>query len=214
MKKGLTEIVFILDRSGSMAGLESDTIGGFNSVIEKQKKEDGEALVSTVLFNHDRKVIHDRIDINEVPALTDKDYYVGGCTALIDAIGFSLKHIKNVHKYIRNEDVPEKTLFVISTDGYENASSVYTSDQVKKMIKESEKHGFEFLFLGANIDSVETAGSFGIREDRVANYMHDSVGIENAYASVDCAISYARCNSSSSDWSKKVREDYNKRNRK
>ena len=154
MKKNLTELVFILDRSGSMAGLESDTIGGFNAMIEKQKKEPGNALVSTVLFDHERKVIHDRQDIQQVEPMTDRDYYVGGCTALLDAVGCAIHHIGNVHKYAREEDRPEKTLFVITTDGMENASRQYSYDKLKKLIRrQKEKYGWEFIFLGANIDA-------------------------------------------------------------
>ena len=145
MKKNLTEIVFILDRSGSMSGLEADTIGGFNSMIEKQRKADGEALVSTVLFDNMSEVIHDRVDIRDIKSMTDRDYTARGCTALLDAIGGAIHHIGNVHKYARNEDVPEHTLFVITTDGMENASCRYDSEKVKKMIeRQKEKYGWEF----------------------------------------------------------------------
>ena len=158
MKKNLTEIVFILDRSGSMSGLEADTIGGFNSMIEKQRKADGEALVSTVLFDNMSEVIHDRVNIHDIKPMTDRDYTVRGCTALLDAIGGAIHHIGNVHKYARPEDVPEHTLFIITTDGMENASRFYSSDRVKQMIeRQKAKYGWEFLFLGANIDAVETA---------------------------------------------------------
>ena len=164
MKKNLTEIIFILDRSGSMCGLEADTIGGFNSMIEKQKKADGEAIISTVLFDNVSEVIHDRADIRNIQPMTEDDYTVRGCTALLDAIGGAVHHIGNVHKYARAEDVPEHTLFVITTDGMENASRRYDSETVKKMIeRQKEKYGWEFLFLGANIDAVETARSVGIR---------------------------------------------------
>ncbi len=177
MKKNLTEIVFILDRSGSMSGLESDTIGGFNSMIEKQKKEEGEALVSTVLFDNTSEVLYDRVDIRKIEPMTDRDYTVGGCTALIDAIGGAIHHIANVHKYVRKEDVPEHTIFIITTDGMENASREYDSKTVKTMIeKQKEKYGWEFLFLGANIDAVETARNFGIGADRAVNYRADKRG--------------------------------------
>ena len=174
MKKNLTEIVFILDRSGSMAGLEDDTIGGFNAMIEKQKRELGEALVSTVLFDNDCQVIHDRVNIQKIEPMTRKEYYVRGCTALLDAVGRAIHHIGNVHKYAREEDRPEKTLFVITTDGMENASQEYTYDRVKKMIQhEQEKYGWEFIFLGANIDAAKEAARFGIDADRAAKYHAD-----------------------------------------
>ena len=177
MKKNLTEMVFILDKSGSMSGLETDTIGGFNSMIERQKKAEGEALVSTVLFSNESTVIHDRVDVQKIKPLTEQEYYAYGCTALIDAIGQAIHHIGNVHKYARKEDVPEHTIFVITTDGMENASHRYTSDEVKKMVeKKKEKYGWEFLFLGANIDAVETAKHFGIARDRSVNFHNDSVG--------------------------------------
>lgn len=163
MRKNLTEIVFILDRSGSMSGLEADTIGGFNSMIEKQKKAEGEALVSTVLFDNVSEVIHDRVNIRDIQPMTDRDYTVRGCTALLDAIGGAIHHIGNIHKYARAEDVPEHTLFIITTDGMENASRFYSSDRVKQMIEcQKAKNDWEFLFLGANIDAVETARHFGI----------------------------------------------------
>ena len=178
MKKNLTEIVFILDRSGSMSGLEADTIGGFNSMIEKQRKADGEALVSTVLFDNMSEVIHDRVDIRDIKSMTDRDYTARGCTALLDAIGGAIHHIGNVHKYARKEDVPEHTLFVITTDGMENASRRYDSEKIKKMIeRQKEKYGWEFLFLGANIDAVETAKHFGIGADRAVNYHSDHNGM-------------------------------------
>ena len=165
MKKNLTEIVFILDRSGSMSGLEADTIGGFNSMIEKQRRADGEALVSTVLFDNMSEVIHDRVDIRDIKPMTDRDYTVRGCTALLDAIGGAIHHIGNVHKYARPEDVPEHTLFIITTDGMENASRFYNSDRVKQMIeRQKAKYGWEFLFFGANIDAVETARHFSPRQ--------------------------------------------------
>ena len=174
MRKGLTEVVFILDRSGSMSGLEADTIGGFNSMIEKQKREDGEAVISTVLFDDRTEVIYDRVSIDKITPMTDKEYYVRGCKALLDAVGGAIHHIGNVHKYAREEDRPEKTLFIITTDGMENSSRIYSYDRVKKMVeKEKEKYGWEFLFLGANIDAVSVAGRFGIGADRAIDYECD-----------------------------------------
>ena len=213
MRKNLTEIVFILDRSGSMSGLEADTIGGFNSMIDKQKKENGEALISTILFDNVSEVIHDRVPVQKVEPMTDKDYSVRGCTALLDAIGGAIHHIGNVHKYARNEDVPEHTLFVITTDGMENASRRYDSETVKKMIeRQKEKYGWEFLFLGANIDAVETASHFGIGADRAVNYQCDSEGTALNYEVVSEAISSVRCSAPlSADWKKRIDEDYRKR---
>ena len=196
MKKDLTEIVFILDRSGSMSGLEADTIGGFNSMMEKQKKEKGEAIVSTVLFDDCSEVLHDRVPIGNIEPMTDSQYWVRGCTALIDAIGGAIHHISNVHKYIREEDVPEHTIFIITTDGMENASRKYTSDKVKRMICEKKEKGWEFLFLGANIDAVETAKHFGISEDRAVTYRSDKKGTRMNYAAMACAISQVRCEES------------------
>ena len=209
----ITELVFILDRSGSMAGLESDTIGGFNSLIEKQKKQDGKCYVSTVLFDSESEVIHDRVELESIKPMTDKDYYVRGCTALIDTIGGAIHHIANIHKYARPEDVPEHTMFVIMTDGYENASHIFTSDRVKAMIEhEKEKYGWEFLFIGANIDAVETASRFGISEDRAVNYHADSQGTSVVYDTVaDTVCCMRACAPISSDWSEKINEDYNSR---
>ena len=213
MKKNLTEIVFILDRSGSMAGLEGDTIGGFNAMIEKQKKEPGEAVISTVLFDNDCEVLHDRIAIENIPAMTDRDYYVRGCTALLDAVGGAIHHIGNVHKYAREEDRPEKTLFVITTDGMENASRKYSYDRVKMMIqRQQEKYGWEFIFLGANIDAAKEAARFGISEDRAANYHADSAGTAVIYEAVSEAVCNVRaCRPMTSQWRRKVDEDYKKR---
>ena len=215
MKKGLTEMVFILDKSGSMAGLVSDTIGGFNGMLEKQKKEEGEALVSTVLFSDDSRVVHDRVDIREVQKLTEKEYYVGGCTALIDAIGGAIKHIKMVHRYIREEDRPENTLFVITTDGLENASRRYSSAEVKAMIEEQKKAGWEFIFLGANIDAVETARHFGIDELHTVNYMADSAGVSANMEAVSRAASTVRRSMPlRSAWKADAEADYEKRKKK
>ena len=209
MKKNLTELVFILDRSGSMAGLEADTIGGFNGMIEKQRKEPGEAYVSTILFDNVSEVLHDRVKLEDVPKMTGRDYTVRGCTALIDAIGGAIHHIANIHKYARPEDVPEHTLFVITTDGLENASHRYSSDEVKKMIeKEKSKYGWEFLFIGANIDAVETAKHFGIGRDRVANYKADSQGTEILYESVTAAVSQIRNHAPlARNWNQRLEED-------
>ena len=213
MKKNLTEMVFILDRSGSMAGLEADTIGGFNSMIERQKKEEGEALVSTVLFSNDSRVIHDRVSLKEIEPMTGKQYFVGGCTALIDAIGGAIHHIGNVHKYAREEDRPEHTIFIITTDGMENASRRYTSDEVKAMVRrQKEKYGWEFLFLGANIDAVETAGRFGIAEDRAVNFVNDSMGQALNYAEVSEAVRTVRsCRPLTGDWKRNIDADYKAR---
>ena len=189
MRENFTEIVFILDRSGSMSGLESDTIGGFNSMIAKQQKEEGEAIVSTVLFDDETDVIHDRVAIGEVKKLTEEDYYVRGCTALLDAVGGAIHHIGNVHKYAREEDRPAKTLFVITTDGLENASRHYSFTDVKKLIKrQQEKYNWEFLFLGANIDAIEVAGNMGISRDRAANYNCDEVGTALNYQVLEAAV--------------------------
>lgn len=208
MGNGITELVFILDRSGSMGGLESDTIGGFNSMIEKQKKEPGKVYVSTVLFDNRSEVLHDRIKLEDVPLMTEKDYYVRGSTALVDAIGGAIHHIVNIHKYARDEDVPEKTMFIITTDGMENASRHYSSNQIKAMIERQKEAGWEFLFIGANIDAVETAGRYGIRRDRVANYKADRRGTQILYESVSEAVSNLRCDMSVSEgWNKKLEDD-------
>jgi uncharacterized protein YegL len=213
MKKNLTEMVFILDKSGSMAGLEADTIGGFNAMIERQKQADGEALVSTVLFSSQSNVIHDRVDLRKIEPLTQRQYFVGGCTALIDAIGGAIHHIGNVHKYAREEDRPEHTVFVITTDGMENASRTYTSDEVKAMVqRQKEKYGWEFLFLGANIDAVETAAHYGIGEDRAVTFHNDSVGQELNYEEVSAAVSQVRSNAPlRRDWKKRIEDDYRTR---
>ena len=213
MKKNLTELVFILDRSGSLQGLEVDTIGGFNAMLEKQKKEPGEAFVSTILFNDHTQVLHDRVKIEAVEPITHREYYVRGCTALLDAIGGAIHHIGNIHKYARSEDVPEHTLFVITTDGMENASRRYTSQQVKTMIqRQKEKYGWEFLFLGANIDAVETAGSLGIAPDRAVNYHCDSEGTRLNYEVVSQAVTAVRCCATLDEhWKDDIEEDFRKR---
>ena len=210
MKKNLTELVFILDRSGSMAGLEDDTIGGFNSMIERQKQADGEAYVSTVLFSYGSTVIHDRVDLRKIEPLTRKEYFVGGGTALIDAIGDAIHHIGNVHKYAREEDRPEHTVFVITTDGMENESRRYTSDEVKaKVQRQKEKYGWEFLFLGANIDAVETAARYGIGADRAVRYHNDARGQALNYAEVSNAVCSVRQNRPlGREWKQRIEEDY------
>ena len=209
MKKNLTEIVFILDRSGSMAGLEADTVGGFNAMLAKQKKEAGEAYVSTVLFDDRTEVIHDRLPIAEVPALTEREYYVRGCTGLLDAVGGAIHHIGNIHKYARPEDVPEKTLFVITTDGMENASRRYTYEEVKRMIRhEKEKYGWEFLFLGANIDAAAEARRFGIDASRAATYNCDEEGTALNFEVINKAVCTVRaCADLGDDWKKRIDED-------
>ncbi|MGN1367584.1 MAG: hypothetical protein ACI4WX_01840 [Aristaeellaceae bacterium] len=215
MKQNLTELVFILDRSGSMSGLEADTIGGFNSMIERQKGEAGEALVSTVLFNGCSEVIHDRTDIRRIQPMTRRQYIACGCTALLDAVGGAIHHIGNVHKYAREEDRPEHTLFIITTDGMENASRRYTADQVKAMIeRQKSRFGWEFLFLGANIDAVGTAKTFGIDEDRAVNYHSDHEGTALNYDVLDDAISAVRCSMPlGRAWKKRIDEDYARRSR-
>lgn len=213
MGNKITELVFILDRSGSMAGLESDTIGGFNAMIEKQKKEEGEAYVSTVLFDNVAEVFHDRVKLTEIGKMTDRDYAVRGCTALIDAIGGAIHHIGNIHKYARPEDVPEHTMFIITTDGMENASQNYTGDEVKRMIeRQKEKYGWEFLFIGANIDAVETAAQFGIGRNRAVNYRADSRGTQVLYETVADTVCAMRADIPISDtWSRRIDEDFNNR---
>lgn len=214
-KNNTTELVFILDRSGSMDGLEDDTTGGFNSLIEKQKKQNGECRVSTVLFDNVSEVIHDRVKLEQVRPLTREQYFVRGSTALIDAIGGAIHHIGNVHKYARPEDVPEHTVFVIITDGMENSSCRYSSDTVKNMIKrQEEKYGWEFLFIGANIDAVQTAGSIGIKANRAVNYNADSEGTAVVYESVDDVLGlFRRAEPVASDWSEKIDKDYKNRSK-
>ena len=216
VKNNVTELVFILDRSGSMAGLESDTIGGFNAMIEKQKNQDGKCYVSTVLFDNVSEVLHDRVDLKDIKPMTDREYTVRGCTALIDAIGGAIHHIGNVHKYARNEDVPEHTIFVITTDGMENASHKYTADKVKSMIeRQKERYGWEFLFIGANIDAVETAAQYGIDKDRAVNYNADKMGTKILYKSVSTVVENVRASRPiGANWSEELNEDYKKRGRK
>lgn len=224
VSKGYTEIVYILDRSGSMGGLEADTIGGFNSMMKQQKKVGESALISTILFDDDIEVLHDRKNILEVNEITEEEYFVRGCTALLDAVGGAIHHISNVHKYARAEDRPEKTIFVITTDGMENASRNYTYAQVQKMVKrQQEKYGWEFIFIGANIDAYAEASKFGIRKERAVNYVNDEIGVANVYAGVSkavCSVMKASelaevqaCLAESS-WEKEIKEDYQKRGNK
>jgi uncharacterized protein YegL len=213
MRKNLTEMVFILDKSGSMAGMEKDTVGGFNAMIEKQKREEGDALVSTVLFSDGSRVIHDRADITKVEPLTDRQYFVGGCTALYDAVGDAIHHIGNVHKYAREEDRPEKTVFVITTDGMENASRRYSAGEVKRLItRQKERYGWEFLFLGANIDARAVADDMGIEEERSACFVNDSRGNALKYEGISRAMSKVRkCMPMGAEWKADMEEDCRKR---
>ena len=216
MKKGLTEIVFILDKSGSMSGLESDTIGGYNSFLERQKKVEGEALVSTVLFSDYNKVIHDRVELSKVEPLNDKQYTTDGCTALLDAIGGAIHHIGNVHKYARDEDRPEKTIFVITTDGQENSSREYSYEKIKKMIeKQQEKYGWEFIFLGANIDAIGEAGKLGIASNRAVRYECDGVGTMINYDCISETVSLMRtCAPVPENWKEKIEKYHDRKNKK
>lgn len=215
MKANLTELVQILDCSGSMLGLEADTVGGFNSMLKKQLNNDGDVLVTTAFFSTGITIVHDRLNINDVMPLTEQDYEVGGCTALIDAIGNMIEHIKIIHKYAREEDVPEHTIFIITTDGMENASHEFTSDEVKKLITEQKEKGWEFLFLGANIDAVETARYFGIEPSRAANYNADPFGTRLNFEVLSQAISQIRANIPLVDkWKEKIDKDFISRNKK
>ncbi len=206
-KNNIAEMVFILDRSGSMAGMEQDTIGGFNSMIKKQQNLDGTVYVSTVLFSNSSTVLHDRVNIAKIEPLNENQYVVGGGTALLDAIGGAIHHIGNVHKYARPEDVPEHTIFIITTDGMENASRIYGSEKVKQMIKnQEEKYGWEFVFVAANIDAVETADNLGIRKDRAANYNPTGEGTQSVYEAVDCFMTSVRCNAPAAvEWKEKLK---------
>ena len=214
MKKNLTEIVFILDRSGSMHGLEADTIGGYNSMLDKQRREKGEAYVSTVLFDDECEVIHDRVPIDRIADITEKEYYVRGCTALLDAVGESIRHIGNIHKYAREEDIPARTLFIITTDGMENASRLYTYDRVKEMIeRQKERYGWEFLFLGANIDAAAVGARMGIDHDHSVEFKNDGIGQRVNYEAMSDAISYMRACSAPlrPTWKDKILKDRNRK---
>lgn len=210
MRKNLTEIVFILDRSGSMRGLEKDTIGGYNGMIDKQKKEEGEALVTTVLFDDRIEVPYDRVPLGDLPEMTEKEYYVRGCTALLDAVGTTVERIATIHKYAREEDRPEHTIFIITTDGLENASRRFTYDQVKRLItRQQEESGWEFIFLGANIDAVKAAGDIGIRRERAVNYRCDPVGTKLNYEAMDKAVHSVRMGEELDDsWREELDEDF------
>lgn len=217
MKNNVTEIVFIIDKSGSMVRFTDDTIGGFNSTIEDQKGKEGKALVSTVLFDDESVVVHDRVDIDEIKPMTRNDYKAGGCTALLDAIGDAINHIGNIHKYARREDVPEHTLFIITTDGMENASCRYSADKVREMIRrQTEKYGWEFIFLGANIDAVGVAEGIGIKKERAINYYQDSEGTQVSYRTMSRAARCIRDNIDldDGDWRKEADEDFNRRGKK
>lgn len=223
MKKGLTEIVFILDRSGSMAGLEADTIGGYNSMLAKQKKEKGEAIISTVLFDDRTEILHDRKNIQNVERITDEEYYVRGCTALLDAVGGAIHHISRIQKEMPEEERPEKTLFIITTDGLENASRWYSYEKVKRMVEKKKKRNhWEFVFLGANIDAVEVAGRFGVAANRAVRYECDSVGTALNFTIMSKMVSCARASSSAEDMEEAfdnddmlapIQADYKKRHR-
>ena len=209
----MTELVFILDRSGSMSGLERDTIGGFNSMIEKQKKEAGEAVVSTVLFDNESVVIHDRLPLDKVPRMTEEEYFTCGCTALLDAVGGAIHHIGNIHKYARKEDVPEKTIFVITTDGCENASKHYNYEKVRRMIqRQKERYGWEFLFLGANMDAVSEARRFGISADRAVRYKCDEEGTALNYEVIgDTLCCFRAARTLPADWKNRIDADVRSR---
>jgi uncharacterized protein YegL len=213
MRKGLTELVFILDESGSMSGMEADTIGGFNSMIDKQRREEGEAYVSTVLFSNGSRVLHDRVTLSRVEPMTTRDYIPRGCTALLDALGGAIRHIGNVHKYARAEDVPEHTIFVITTDGMENASHLYTKAEVKAMVeRQKDRYGWEFLFLGANFDAISAAESIGIRRDRAVKYVSDSQGTElNARVLGDTICNLRMSRPVTASWKADIEADERKR---
>lgn len=221
MKKNLTEIVFIMDKSGSMSGLEKDTIGGYNSMLKKQRKEDGDVIISTVLFDNNTEVIHDRVDISKIKDMTSKDYVAGGCTALLDALGGAIHHINAVQKALPEEERPEKTLFIITTDGMENSSRIYSYAKVKKMVqKKQEKKNWEFLFLGANMDAISAANDIGIKANRATTYNCDAVGTAVHFMAVNEAITkYRKASPKCADealeaWDKDIAADFAARNGK
>ena len=208
-----TELVLIVDKSGSMCGMEDDTIGGINALLAKHRESGVPTLVTVVLFDHHVRVLANRRSIDQVPQLTADSYEPGGCTALLDAVGKAIHHIGNVHKYARKEDVPQKTLFVITTDGMENASREYDAEKVRRMIKgQKEKYGWEFLFLGANMDAVDTAARYGIERDRAVRYHSDAQGTSVNFQAVNQAIHAVRCDEPlTADWKKKIEADYQER---
>lgn len=216
MKKNLTELVFILDKSGSMAGLEADTIGGYNSILKKQQHAEGEAIVSTVLFDHDYELLHDRINVRGISPITEAEYQVGGTTALFDAIGFTIQKIVNVQKRTSESERADKVMFVITTDGMENASREFTSNKIKAMVeKQKEKFGWEFIFLGANIDAVTTAAQFGIDEDFAVDYHADNIGTQLNYAAVNEVVMKFRSGKKiDRSWKEEIERDYNRRSGK
>ncbi|MDO4622620.1 MAG: hypothetical protein Q4B22_06675 [Eubacteriales bacterium] len=216
MKKGLTELVFILDRSGSMVGLEADTIGGFNGMIERQKAEEGEVNVTTVLFDDQYELIHDRFPITAIRPLTEKEYYVRGCTALLDAVGKTIQKMVNVQRYLLEDQKAEKVIFVITTDGMENASREYHQAEIKRMIeKERDTYGWEFIFLGANIDAVAEAKKYGIAEDCSVQYNNDSIGVRMNYRVVGETVCKMRQAPAAArlgaSWKEEIEEDFRKR---
>ena len=213
MKKNLTEMVFILDKSGSMGGLEQDTIGGYNAMLEKQKALDGEALITTVLFDNRYELLHDRIDLRAVSPITEKEYYVGGTTALLDAIGITINKIVNAHKHTAKEYRADKVLFVITTDGMENASREYDYGKIKAMVeRQKSEHDWEFIFLGANIDAIDVAGRFGIAPDRVQNYHADSEGTcLNFKVTAQAIASYRESGVLADGWGDEIKADYERR---
>ena len=212
-RNDITELVFILDRSGSMAGLESDTIGGFNGLVERQKQQEGRCFVTTVLFDHESVTLHDRVPLEKLAPMTNRDYTVRGCTALLDAVGDTIRHVASIHRYARPEDVPAHTLFVITTDGMENASRKYTAERIRRMIShEEKKYGWEFLFLGANIDAVATAKRYGIRPTNAVDYNADRIGTDIAFRAVSEAVGCVRASAPlAASWSDSIRKDHSSR---
>lgn len=212
-EKNLTEIVFILDRSGSMSGLEADTVGGYNAFIEKQKREEGDAKLTTVLFDDKYEVLHDRVDIRKLSPISEREYYVRGTTALIDAIGRSITKMLMDIKMSQEDEKPNKVIFVITTDGYENASCEYSIEEVRNLIENQKKEGWEFIFLGANIDAVKTAGDYGISSDRAANFNNDAKGVSLNYQTVSEAVADFRKGKIGDKWKTDIDNDYKKRGR-